>query len=169
MLNMEYELKANWYVVYTVPNLEKRIHQELGKKNIKAYLPMQRVIRQWSDRRKELQIPLFPNYVFINTTEKKRSMLYDINGVLRFITFNGKPAVVSDDEILSIMRFENTVFDVEPHLVQGDNVIITNGPFTGLQGKLFSKRGKQRFGIRLKSINQSLSLEVPVSCLRKIE
>ena len=163
------DVKTNWYVLYTIPNLEKKVHQELGKKKIKAYLPMQRVIRQWSDRRKELRIPLFPNYVFINTTEKERCGLFDIKGILKFITYNGKPAVVSDDEISNIMRFENTVFDIEPHLIQGDNVIIIDGPFTGLQGKLFSKRGKQRFGITLKAINQSLSLEVSVSCLRKIE
>lgn len=166
---MEFEIKSNWYVIYTIPNLEKKIHCELQKKNIRAYLPLQRVIRQWSDRRKELHVPMFPSYVFINTTDKDRSDLYGINGVLKFITFNGKPAVVSDDEISNIMRFESTAFDVEPNLVQGDNVIIVNGPFTGLQGKLFSKRGKQRFGIRLRSINQSLSLEVPADCLRKIE
>lgn len=130
---------------------------------------MQRVIRQWSDRRKELHVPLFPNYVFINTTEKERPGLYDIRGVLKFVTYNGKPAIVSDDEISNIMRFENTVFDIEPSLIQGDNVIIVDGPFTGLQGKLFCKHGKQRFGVTLKSINQSLSLEVPASCLRKIE
>jgi transcription antitermination factor NusG len=166
---MAFDIKPNWYVLFTVPNLEKKIHQELGRKKIKAYLPMQRVIRQWSDRRKELHIPLFPNYVFINTTEQERFGLYDIKGVLKFITYNGKPAVVSDEEITNIMRFENTVFDVEPHLIQGDNVIIVDGPFAGLQGKLFSKRGKQRFGVTLKSINQTLSLEVPASSLRKIE
>ncbi|MDB4923292.1 UpxY family transcription antiterminator [Mucilaginibacter sp.] len=165
---MEAEIKANWYVIYTFPNLEKKILKELIKKSIKAYLPMQRVIRQWSDRKKELHIPLFPNYVFINTTEKERGNLYNISGILKFIVFGGKPAVVSNDEIQNIMRFENTAFEVEPNLVQGDDVMIINGPFTGLQGKLFSKRGKNRFGIQLKSINQSLSLEVCTSCLRKM-
>jgi transcription antitermination factor NusG len=162
-------MEANWYVIYTVPNLEKKIHCELQKQNIKAYLPMQRVIRQWSDRKKELQVPMFPGYLFINTTEKMRPDLYKINGVLKFITFNGKPAVLSDDEILNIMRFENTAFNVEASFLQGDNVVIINGPFIGLKGKLFYKRGKQRFGITLKSINQSLSVEVPANCLRKIE
>ena len=165
---MESEIKANWYVIYTFPNLEKKILKELVKKSITAYLPMQRVIRQWSDRKKELHIPLFPNYVFINTTEKERGNLYNINGILKFIVFGGKPAVVSNDEIENIMRFENSAFEVEPNLVQGDDVMIINGPFTGLQGKLFSKRGKNRFGIQLKSINQSLSLEVCTSCLRKM-
>lgn len=165
---MESEVKTNWYVIYTFPNLEKKIHKELEKKSIIAYLPMQRVIRQWSDRKKQLFIPMFPNYVFINTTEKDRGELYNINGVLKFIAFGGKPAVISNQEILDIKLIENTAFEVEPNLIQGDDVMIMEGPFSGLQGKLFSKRGKKRFGIQLKSINQSLSLEINTSCLRKM-
>ncbi|MXV49685.1 UpxY family transcription antiterminator [Pedobacter sp. HMF7647] len=165
---MQAELKSNWYIIYTFPNLEKRIYNELVKKCIHAYLPMQRVIRQWSDRKKELQIPLFPNYVFINTTEKERFKLFNISGILKFISFEGKPAVVSEDEILQIKQFENTEFEVEPHLVQGDDVMIVKGPFTGMRGKLFSKRGKERFGIRLNSINQSLSLEISTANVRKV-
>ena len=130
---------------------------------------MQRVFRQWSDRKKEVKVPMFPSYIFINTTEKVRFDLYNIHGVLRFLTNNGKPAVLTDEEILQIMQVENTSFSVEQHLIQGDDVIITRGPFTGLKGKLFCRRGKQRFGIMLKSINQTISCEVELDCLRKIE
>ncbi|MBL4674758.1 MAG: UpxY family transcription antiterminator [Mucilaginibacter sp.] len=165
---METGNQHNWYVVYTVPNLERKIHLELEKQKIKAYLPMQRVIRQWSDRKKELQIPMFPSYVFVKTTEKLRSALYGIHGILKFVTFNGRPVMMSDDEISQIMQFENTIFKVDNNFIQGDDVIITNGPFTGLKGNLFCKHGKQRFEIILKSINQSLYLEVAANCLRKL-
>lgn len=165
---MESALKTSWYIVYTYPNLEKRIFTELQKKNVNAYLPMQKKIRNWSDRKKEIRTPLFPNYIFINTTEKERHKFFDINGVVNFISFGGKPAVMSDDEILNIKKFEETVFEVELSLIQGDDVMIINGPFTGVRGKLFVKKGKERFGVRLSSINQSLSLEICTSCLRKI-
>ncbi|WP_449436487.1 transcription termination/antitermination protein NusG [Pedobacter steynii] len=65
-----------------------------------------------------------------------------IGGVLKFITFEGKPAVVSEDEISSIMKFETMVFEIEANLVSGDEVIIVDGPFTGLQGRLFLKGEK---------------------------
>ncbi|ATP56301.1 hypothetical protein CPT03_07360 [Pedobacter ginsengisoli] len=165
---MKNGLENNWYIVYTFPNLEKKIYNELTKKNIKAYLPLQNVIRQWSDRKKEIKIPMFPNYVFINSTERERFNLLKIGGVLKFITFEGKPAVVSEDEISSIMKFETMVFEIETNLVSGDEVIIVDGPFTGLQGRLFLKRGKERLGVHLSSINQSLSVEVCSSSLRKV-
>ena len=165
---MKNGLENNWYIVYTFPNLEKKIYNELTKKNIKAYLPLQNVIRQWSDRKKEIKIPMFPNYVFINSTERERFNLLKIGGVLKFITFEGKPAVVSEDEISSIMKFETMVFEIEANLVSGDEVIIVDGPFTGLQGRLFLKKGKERLGVHLSSINQSLSVEVCSSSLRKV-
>jgi len=165
---MENVLKSNWYIVYTFPNLEKKIYNELTKKKIKAYLPLQNVIRQWSDRKKEIKVPMFPNYVFINSTERERFKLLKIGGVLKFITFEGKPAMVSEDEISNIMKFETMVFEIESNLVSGDEVIIVDGPFTGLQGKLFFKRGKERLGVHLSSINQSLSIEVCSTSLRKV-
>jgi transcription antitermination factor NusG len=165
---MENVLKSNWYIVYTFPNLEKKIYNELTRKKIKAYLPLQNVIRQWSDRKKEIKVPMFPNYVFINSTERERFRLLKIGGVLKFITFEGKPAMVSEDEISNIMKFETMVFEIESNLVSGDEVMIVDGPFTGLQGKLFFKRGKERLGVHLSSINQSLSIEVCSSSLRKV-
>lgn len=158
----------NWYILYTFPNLEKKICKELTKKRIESYLPLQKVIRQRSDRKKELQIPMFPNYIFINTTEKDRFKLLDIGGIIRYITFDGKPAVVSKEEISHIKKFEETSFEVEPHLVSGDQVLITEGPFTGMKGKLFYKKGKERVGIHLNAINHSVSIEVCSSILRKV-
>lgn len=165
---MENVLKSNWYIVYTFPNLEKKIYNELTRKKIRAYLPLQNVIRQWSDRKKEIKVPMFPNYVFINSTERERFSLLKIGGVLKFITFEGKPAMVSEDEISNIMKFETMVFEIESNLINGDEVMIVEGPFTGLQGKLFFKRGKERLGVHLSSINQSLSIEVCSSSLRKV-
>jgi transcription antitermination factor NusG len=162
------ELNYSWYTAYTFPNLEKKVYNEFIKRNVSAYLPLHKVIRQWSDRRKELCVPLFPGYVFIHTNENRRFDLYGINGFLRFVSFQGKPAIISDEEILSIKRFENTEFEIERHLIEGDNVIITMGPFTGLKGKLFLKRGKKRFGVRLNALNQSLSLDISPSFIRKL-
>ena len=164
---MDRGLKSNWYIVYTYPNLEKRIYNDLIKKNVEAYLPLHHVIRQWSDRKKELEVPMFPNYLFINFEERERFKLLKIAGVLKIITFDGKPAILSDEEIENIRKFEQLEFEVEPHLVQGDDVLIVEGPFTGLTGKLFSKMGRHRLGVRIQSISQTLSIEVALSSVRK--
>lgn len=160
--------KSNWYIVYTYPNLEKRIYNDLERRNVKAYLPLQHVIRQWSDRKKELEVPMFPNYLFINFNERERFNLLKIAGILKIITFEGKPAVLSDEEIENIRKFEQLEFEVEPTLVQGDEVLIVDGAFIGLKGILFSKKGKNRLGVRIQSINQSLSIEVESSNIRKL-
>ena len=157
-----------WYILYTFPNLEKKICKELSRKRVESYLPLQKVIRQRSDRRKELSIPMFPNYIFICSNEKERFRLLDIGGVQRYISFDGKPAQVSVEEIAHIKRLEDTRCEVETHLVQGDQVLIIDGPFTGLKGRLFYKKGKERVGIHLNSINHSVSVELGTSSLRKI-
>jgi transcription antitermination factor NusG len=165
---MLFDLRQNWYTAYTFPNLEMKVYGELLKQNVEAYLPVQKVVRQWSDRKKKLTVPLFPSYIFINTDQKRRYELLDIKGILRFVSFGGKPAIISNDDIVSIQRLENEDFEIEPNLVEGDNVIIRHGPFTGLKGKLFNKKGKQRFGVRLNTINQSLSIDISASCVGKI-
>ncbi|MCW3111254.1 MAG: hypothetical protein JWQ09_5760 [Segetibacter sp.] len=160
--------KSNWYTAYTFPNMEKKVHLELTNLNVISYLPMQEVLRQWSDRKKKLMVPMFPNYLFINTSQKRKFDLLSIKGILRFVSFDGKPAIVSDEEIASIKKFENAEFEIEPNLVNGDSVIITYGPFTGLKGKLFNKKGKHRFALRISALNQSLSIDISTSFLRKL-
>jgi len=158
----------SWYILYTFPNLEKKICKELSRKRVESYLPLQKVIRQRSDRRKELSIPMFPSYIFIHSNEKERFKLLDIGGVQKYISFDGKPAKVSVEEIAHIKRFEETSCEVEAHLVQGDQVLIVDGPFTGLKGRMFYKKGKERVGIHLSSINHFVSVEVGAASLRKI-
>lgn len=158
----------NWYVVYTYPKLERQITSRLLKKNILTYLPLQKVTRQWSDRIKQLQIPLFPNYLFVNIKERERVDVLTVSGVARFLVFDGRPAILSDHEINLIRTLENAPLEIESTLVTGDQVKIMQGPFSGLEGVLFSKRGKERFGIRLNGLKQSLSLEVCSTILKKI-
>jgi transcription antitermination factor NusG len=158
----------SWYILYTYPNLEKKICKELSRKRVETYLPLQKVIRQRSDRRKELSVPMFPSYIFIRTDDKERFRLLDIGGVMKYISFDGKPARISVEEIGYIRKFEESSCEVETELVAGDQVLIVDGPFTGLKGILFYKKGRERVGIRLNSINHFVSVEVGTSSLRKI-
>jgi transcription antitermination factor NusG len=160
--------KTNWYTIYTYPNLEKKIYAALANKNIESYLPLQKVFRQWSDRTKELCVPLFPNYLFVHIENNERGNVLGISGVARILSFDGKPAIIPDTEIRTIRQLENTKVEVEPTLVNGDRVQIIQGPFAGLEGILFDKKGKKRFGVRLTGFRQSLSLEISRAFLKKL-
>ncbi len=157
-----------WYVIYTYPCFEKKIESSLLKKNITCFLPLKRNIRQWSDRKKVVHSPLFPNYLFVHTTPAQRFDLLSIYGVSKFITFNGKPVFVSDNEINTIRKISNSELIIERFVEKGDIVQIVDGPFTGLEGVVFERKGKTRIGVKIESINQFLSIEVCQSYLRSI-
>lgn len=160
---------ANWYAAYTIPRFEKKVRDELVKKHIEVYLPVQQVYRQWSDRVKKTEIPLFPSYIFIKGTEIDRQNALRTKGILKFVSFGGKPAQVGDRDINSIRKLENLELEVEHDLVTGDTVRIIRGPLAGIQGTLFSKKGKHRFSVRIDAIRQSLSLEVPITYMENIK
>jgi transcription antitermination factor NusG len=160
--------ESYWYVAHTVPRYEKKVHDELVKKQVEVYLPVQKVYRQWSDRVKKIDVPLFPSYVFIKGSESDKQSTLRTKGVLRFVSFGGKPAQVCDRDINAIKKLENEVLEVEQGLVEGSLVRIIRGPLAGFEGVLFSKKGKYRFGVRIDTIKHSLSLEVPITILEEL-
>ncbi|ACU02770.1 UpxY family transcription antiterminator [Pedobacter heparinus] len=161
--------EKNWYVVVTYPNLERKALLNLLKNNFIAFLPLQKVQRKWSDRKKTIEIPLFPNYLFININEKDRFEALDIYGVKRYVTFGGRPAFISETDILNIKRIVESVdLYIEHSLVKGDAVKIIGGPFKDMIGILFKKSGQARFGIRVESMNQTLSIEICHTLIRKV-
>jgi transcription antitermination factor NusG len=161
-------LQSFWYAAYTIPRYEKKVHEELIRKQVEVYLPVQKVYRQWTDRVKKTEVPLFPSYIFIKGSESDRQNTLHTKGVLKFVSFDGRPAKVSDRDINSIKRLENEEVEVEQGLIEGSKVRIIRGPLAGFEGTLFSKRGKYRFGVHINTIQQSLSLEVPISFLEEI-
>lgn len=163
------QLKKNWYVLVTYPNLEKKAYSNLLKNSFVAFLPLQKIQREWSDRKKTIEVPLFPNYLFININEKDRFGALNIYGVKRYITFSGRPASISESEILNIKRIlECSDLFIEPSLVKGDTVKIIGGPFKDMTGVLFKRTGQTRFGIRVESINQMLSIEICNTLVKRI-
>jgi len=92
-------MQSNWYVAYTYPNAEKRVQQRVEESGKEAFLPTQEVVRQWSDRKKKLNMPLFPNYVFVKSEPFFLYKLLEINQLVNFVQFEGKPAVVDPDTI----------------------------------------------------------------------
>ncbi|NRB47210.1 MAG: UpxY family transcription antiterminator [Saprospiraceae bacterium] len=158
-----------WYVAYTYPKFEKRVSEAISRTGVQAFLPLQMSVRQWSDRKKKIELPLFPNYVFAYTSVQMLSELRLIDGITRFISFGGKFAAASNDEIRIIKRLLSNNMTVQRERFSfrvGDPVIINYGPLQGMKGKLVQRNGKNRFVVQIDSIQQALSVEVPANYLR---
>ncbi len=162
---------ANWYVVYTYPNTEKKVCNELNKREITAYLPTIEVTRQWSDRKKKLEVPLFPNYLFVKITSIKMWMVLAVKGVVKFVSFDNAPKVVQDSEISWVRKLiQGTgILGREASPCKGDKVQVTQGPLSGLVGRVSSDKGLTRLFVELEALQQFVSVEINADLLQKIE
>lgn len=125
-----YQMK-HWLAIYTQPRWEKKVHRLLTDKQIESYCPLNLVYRQWSDRIKKVEEPLFKSYVFVHISEQERPEVRMTHGVLNFVYWLGKPAVIKDNEIANIRRFLNEYQDVElqpiEEIIPGSRLVITSG------------------------------------------
>ncbi|MFV8357459.1 UpxY family transcription antiterminator [Flavobacterium sp. XS1P32] len=123
----------NWYVVYTKPKWEKKVAEQLKNKGIACYCPLVTQVRQWSDRKKKVEVPLFNSYVFVQLPEAQRNMVFQSVGVVRYLFWLGKPAIVRDEEIDTIQKWLDPAQanDVSLHSFQvGDAIQLESGPFS---------------------------------------
>ncbi len=127
-----------WYVVYTRPRWEKKVAAVLQEQGIENYCPLNKVYRQWSDRRKVVLEPLFKGYVFVALQEGNKWDIKKVNGILNFVFWLGKPAVVKETEIDKIRMFLQEFGSVEvadkKHFAKSDTVIIKQGVFMDYKG-----------------------------------
>jgi transcription antitermination factor NusG len=126
-----------WYAVYTRPRWEKKVQKTLEERGMECYCPLNKVHRKWSDRIKIVEEPLFKSYVFVKVTEEDKTPVRMTQGVVNFIYWLGKPAVIKEKEIETIKRFLNDHHDVEVRSVDiktGEKVIVQSGILMGKQG-----------------------------------
>lgn len=123
----------NWYVVYTKPKWEKKIAVQLQNNGIECYCPVIVQMRQWSDRKKKVEVPLFNSYVFVRLNENDRNAVFDNVGVVRYLFWLGKPAIVRDDEINIIKKWLNSSHNIDVEVASyhiGDSIALESGPFS---------------------------------------
>jgi len=172
MLNPEKSGEFTWYAIYTRSRSEKKVFTELTLRKISAFLPMRTTIRQWSDRKKKVQVPLFNSYVFVNITEKEHLPVLKVDNVVKFVTFEGKAVPIPPQQIEAIKayigegapEYDESSSDLEA----GVNIEITRGPMMGLTGVLINLKGKHRVKVEIECVGQSLLIDVPRTSLRKI-
>jgi transcriptional antiterminator RfaH len=128
-----------WYVLYTKPRNEKKVDERLQQKGFEAYCPLIITVKQWSDRKKKVELPMFPSYTFVKVEEYQREQITADPGVLNFVFWQGKPAIVRTVEIEAIKKIadEGQSIQIENNQLNlGENLVIPNGPFKGLAGKV---------------------------------
>jgi transcription antitermination factor NusG len=126
----------NWYVVYTKPKWEKKVAEQLLQKGIECYCPLISQIKQWSDRKKKVEVPLFNSYVFVRLNEADRNLVFQSSGVVRYLFWLGKPAIVRDEEIDTIKKWLSVPDQYEisvSSLQVGAKVVLESGPFKSQQ------------------------------------
>ena len=162
-------MDKQWYVLYVKSRTEKKVFQSLSEKGIEVYLPLQQKLRQWSDRKKIVEIPLFPGYVFVNISRSEYDNTLKTSNVVCYITFEGKAAIIRTQNIENLKQIlEQDKIQVElttEDLVLGDKVEILSGPLMGLKGELVEFKGKKKVGIKIKQINYTVMVEIPISDL----
>ncbi|MCB2219415.1 MAG: UpxY family transcription antiterminator [Bacteroidetes bacterium] len=161
----------SWFAIYCRSRNEKKVNALLLHDGIETYLPILKTLKQWSDRKKWVEEPLFRSYIFVHITLKEYMKVLQTDGVVRFITFEGKPVPVPPQQIIAIKQFLDS--EDAPHMVNesfqiGDRVEVFRGSLKGLAGNLVDWRGKQKVRIEIESIGQSIVLTVPRSYLKVI-
>jgi transcription antitermination factor NusG len=161
------EYKKNWYVIHTKPRNEKKVFEQLIKKEIEVFLPLIQTVRYWSDRKKKLMVPLFPGYIFVNTNEKDRiKAISNTYGALRYVLFQKRPAIVSNKEIINIklsLQVPEKIKIEEKHIMEGDLVEITGGIFKGLSGYIKEVRGHYKIIVNILELNSIFSVQLSSS------
>ena len=150
----------NWYVVYTKPKWEKKVAERLNEIGVVAYCPLIAKLSQWSDRKKVVNVPLFNSYIFVQIADKDRNRVFEVSGVIRYLFWLGKPAVVKDCEIETIKNWLS-VPDVYDVLVdqwkKGDTIVLESGPFAN-QSAVIKEVKQNHFILILESLGCMLKV-----------
>ncbi|WP_263383693.1 transcription termination/antitermination protein NusG [Granulicella arctica] len=151
-----------WYAVYTYPKHEARVAKELSSREITNFLPTFVTTSRWKDRTVQLATPLFPGYVFAQIEPAERSKILMTNGVVRILSYNGKPALIPDSEIDAIklcLRTGSARSVVGPIAV-GERVRVRSGPLAGLEGFISRSKTSRLLLVPISLLHQSVSIEV---------
>ena len=152
----------HWYAAYTCSRYEKCVAKQLEERRVECFLPLYRSWRRWKDRRKQVDLALFPGYVFVRIALQQRLRVLELPGVVRLVSFNGQPAPLPEQDIEALRSALEQRIYAEPHpyLRIGRKVRVVHGPLAGTQGILVRNKDKFRVVISLEVLMRSVAVEV---------
>lgn len=157
--------RRDWYAVSVYPRHEKLVARMCQARDVNYLLPLYSSLRRWKDRRKQLEMVLFPGYVFVNIALSQRLRVLVLPGVAHFVSFQGQPAVVPDREMRALGRGTASGLSIQPHpyLQKGRLVRVRTGPMAGVEGILVRRKDRFRVVISIDLIMRSVAAEVDES------
>lgn len=156
-----------WHVLYVKSHHEKKVDMRLKQLQVDSFLPMISTVRQWSDRKKKVTVPLFPGYVFVNVSSTKDyGKALSVSGALNFLYQDSKFALVKESEMQNIQRILNsdeiTNIETTSYIPKvGDHVKIKMGPLQGIECQVKSVNNKKKILVSIQSIKQAITASVP--------
>ncbi len=159
------ETNKQWYAVYTRPRWEKKVASLLTKKRVENFCPLNKVVKQWADRKKIIEEPLFTSYVFVCADAAEQLAVRQTDGVLNFVYWLGKPAVIRDKEIDIIKSFLQLHKNVQLEKIDvsvNDQIRVVGGPLMMREGEIIEVKNKT-VKVRLPSLGYAMYAEVEKS------
>lgn len=149
-----------WYTVYTRVNQEKKIIKYLNDSKVEYYLPLKKILKQWSDRKVWIEEPFFRNYLFVYISNVEYFNVLNVPGVMSYVTFEGKPYLMTTQQMDSIKTMidqqEREIVVSREKIGKGQKAIVLYGPFKGMEGEVVQVSNKYRIVIRINSLGCNL-------------
>lgn len=162
----------NWYAIHTRPNAEKKVCERLALLKLEVYLPLITQVRDWSDRKKKISSPLISTFVFVKIEETRVYEALKVQGALGVLKYLGKPAIIKEQEIENlkilmtdsgeVSKIENIEFE------EGEDVLVTKGPFMGLVAQSVLIKGKRRIIVSIEALGTVMEVNLPLSFVIKV-
>jgi transcription antitermination factor NusG len=154
--------ESRWYAAYTSARHEKKIATELTRLCVEHFLPLYTSVRRWRDRRVQIELPLFPSYIFVHLPLVERLRVLRVPGVVRLVGFTCSPVPLPDSEITRIRSILHDRFRAEPYpyLTTGKRVRVKTGPLAGWEGRVTGRKKRNRFVVTMALIQRSVAIEI---------
>ena len=161
-----------WHVVYTLPRHEKKAARELELQGLEYWLPLHKVRKQWSDRRKWVEEPLFKSYLFVLVTPRNYFDILNTYGIVRYIYHEGKPAILRDADMDILRRLLDSTYELEVtplQLTPGQQVRVEQGPLMGHTGILIKQNSNQSVRVDFEILQRSVVVTVPLKFICPVD
>lgn len=157
--------EKKWHALYVASRQEKKVLKSLLDKSIDTYLPLVKTLRQWSDRKKMVELPLMNGYIFVKITDKEKDRILQTKGIVSFVRSDGKIAIIRDEEIDSLKQFIALGYQIEARAKtvdhkEGDRIRITSGALRGVEGIVIENKEGRFIEVLLESIGQCIRVKL---------
>ncbi|MCX8081221.1 MAG: UpxY family transcription antiterminator [Bacteroidia bacterium] len=162
-----------WKALYVASRHEKKVHAGILKKGLESYIPLKKTLKQWSDRKKWVEEPLIKGYVFVHVNSKERDMVFGVQGIVNYLRYQGKDAIVRDEEIEALKRLVALGYTIEAEPLnevrKGMTVKIMDGPLKGVTATVTKESRNAKVEVELTSLKKLIRVIVPLEILKLAE